>query len=158
MNYLGLIFGILILGVIAYLWSRRKPKQQYGEYDIPGLCKVRWLIEDHPWFNGELIGKRLHNVKLIVWSQFEEIYGKKVNCLHGNIVLDPYYHKVAEMTDVDRTRNIIINPTLEYEKGYASELHNLIRYTLYGFHNVYSTTSDKDKKNYTKANRIIKGL
>ena len=151
--------GAAVLAVGLVLWIRsRRPAPKYGEFNVPGVGKIRWPLQSSARFDGVICATRISNIKKLVWPKYESIYGKKVPCVHGTIGLDPDYYKVAQMNDVDRTRNITLNPLLNYERGYAAELHNLIRYELFGFNHVYNTVSKADQKKYDRATRIIKAI
>ena len=41
-----------------------------------------------------------------------------------------------------------LNPSMDYERAYGAELHNLIRVSLYGYKYCYKPMDDPDRKNY----------
>ena len=146
-----LSMAVFCVGVIAYTVFFRRRQDPYDSATLVSETTVRWEKKHSDQFDGWEIARELAEVQATLWPRLLALYKVQTNCNHGNIALDPNYHKPAEMMDVDRTRNIYINPKGSYRRAYASELHNLLRYKIWGYDGVYQ------HQNIIDADRLIEG-
>jgi len=161
MNWLGLIFGILIVGVIVYLWSRHKNKDLGGR-TLPmfGFTKIGYNINHMDAVTAERLGIKLKKIAKRAWVELERVYGDEATFGLEHIIFDPDFEEQSSdggrviLRKVIRLlmpeRMITMRPQGDgdhpAEYWFALEMHNLYRGIVYGTKKIYLDDNPSDEE------------
>ena len=160
MNYLGLAFGVLIVGVIVYLWSRSRPDT--GEpmpLTIPGFALIGY---NHDLMTREQARMKAEELKIIrdkVLPNLRRIYNRQDgNCSINKLVLDPEFYKAAEWSGI-HARTLWVNPTKpKHRSHFAEELHSRFRIDIHGDAHRYEPVDGLDRVRREQAQSFCRGF
>ena len=146
MNSLGLAFGILIVGVIVYLWSRSKPAtgDEMPLY-IEGFALIGYNHDLLTRNQARLKAEELDRIYDAVLEELQRIYEVEGDCVINTVVLNPEFYKAAEWSGI-HARTLWVNPTkLKHRSHFAEELHSRFRIGLYGDAHRYEPLDGLDR-------------
>lgn len=175
MNWLGLIFGILIVGVIVYLMSTNKSKDKGGRtLMMHGFTKIGYNINDMNALEAERLATRLRDIAEKAWVAIRRVYGDQGILAIEHIIFDPKFEERRDDGGKVIIRKVIrlLMPekmiTMRPQGGgghtgeywFCLEMHNLYRGTVYGVGNIYphENASDEEMKLWRQAQRACKEI
>lgn len=160
MNWLGLAFGLLILGFICYGWSKRNQKKGKGpwQFIFQGFGIVS-VAREIPRFDGRpakqvteatarVVANQLVTTYRETWAECRRIYkhGKlnwpveRVAVVGG--MVEPDHPEVVWPAPVPMIK-IRLQDDMNF--WFAGEIHNVFRYTLYGINHIYKPVNQNDE-------------
>ena len=160
MSTITLLVTLLPVAVIAwFLYRKHRDKtgpRRFLTLAVPGLGTVIYHADKIG--NPKGIAADLLATLDVTWTEYERIYGRVLRYHLSTIHIDPSFHKVAELQL--GPRKLTLNPTMDYRKGFAAELHNLYRATLHGPQHVYcdEAINDDDRRRCREAERVWQGM
>jgi len=161
MNWLGLIFGIIIVGVIVYLWSRNKNKDLGGRTLIMfGFAKIGYNINQMDLDEADRLAIKLRKVAVRAWDALQRVYGDEAQFGIEHIIFDPEFEETSSdggriiLRKVIRLlmpeRMITMRPQGDDkhppEYWFALEMHNLYRGIVYGTKKIYLDDNPSDEE------------
>lgn len=175
MNWLGLIFGILIVGVIVYLMRMRKGKDLGGRtYIAYGFTKVGYNANDITLVEVERLTERLRRIAERAWVELRRVYGDEARLGIESITLDPRFEESSEVGDRVVLRKVIklVMPqamiTMRPQGGgghsceywFCLEMHNLYRGLVYGVDSIYpaENASDEEMHLWRQAQKALREI
>ena len=159
MNYLGLAFGILIVGVIVYLWSMSKPAtgDEMPLY-IEGFALIGYNHDLLTRNQARLKAEELDRIRDAVLEELQRIYEVDGDCVINTVVLDPEFYKPAEWSKV-HARVLWVNPTKrKHRSHFAEEIHNCFRIGQFGDAHRYEPVDDHDAAMREQAQSFCRGF
>lgn len=85
--------------------------------------------------NVKHIAAELAKVRDHCWSEYQRIYGEKIQYHLEHLVLDDEMEKPAQGKAASKV--IYLNPTMNYRRAFGAELHNMFRASLHNPNHVY---------------------
>ena len=133
MNWLGLAFGLAIVGVMVYLyWYRRRGHSEGGwtYFPVSGLGVIIYSPTDTNRTEVARIIVDLSDALAVVWPGLEAVYGEEIDYYMDTIRLDPSLKQRPVHLHLGPVK-MSLNPNGGAGKTarqlFALELHNLYR-------------------------------
>lgn len=139
MNWLGLIFGILIVGVIVYLMSQRKKEDLGGRQLILDGVKYGYNINQIEAKVAERLAGQLRTVVVKLWPLLAEIYGETPKVVLSSVAFDTEFEHIIKLA----RRNGTVRMRPQGGQGspavlwFSREMHNQFRAWALGFNHTY---------------------
>lgn len=151
--------------VLLYRAKMRSDDPELPLY-IEGLGKIAYNRGAMDRSSAKEIAKDLLNVKNRMWPELQSIYRTGMQYGIGTIVLDPKWVDPKHSAGIKLAPSIGVihlNPTVTWREGdfgnaFAAELHNMIRYQLFGPSNVSVSMDDDDDRNRKEATALWKSI
>jgi hypothetical protein len=127
----------LFIAFLVYKYVFKRRGEASGLSPLPVECLgVIWY--DKKMMSGAEIAAfstRLLDVKNLVWSKYQHIYGRDTEYHLDSIILDVGLPKTAKM--LTGSGRVFLNPDMNYLRGFVAELHNLYRCDTFGTMHIY---------------------
>jgi hypothetical protein len=149
----GACIFVLFL-IYKFFIKKQRPTDGWKNIPVSGLGVVSYDETEMGSIEVKKIIAELRIVRDVVWTKYQQLYGRSTKYYMDGIVLDFELGKSARMrTGPPR---VWLNPGMNYVRGWAAELHNLYRCFTFGTSHIYcdEAVSKEDQKLCQKAQRI----
>jgi hypothetical protein len=148
----------ILTALLCLLACHDAPPSTAKMFPVPGLGVIHYNTTQLASSKARAVAADLLAVKDAVWPEYERIYGGNVQYHLDTIRLDANFYKVAELSV--NTGRMVLNPTMNYRRGFAAELHNLYRYFHVGITHIYchEAVSPHDEQQCHAAQAVWQGV